>query len=77
LRFRHYRSSAPKHIEIVAANDLTPGDEMAYPSGTIPFMGSLRSRISAEGNAVFGDTTIKQFAEKDPTKLPRKEHGVD
>ena len=78
LALRHYLLERPKHFEIVAANDLTPGDEMAYLIRYDSVHWRAPFPVSAgEGTLSFGDTTIKLFAEKDPAKLPWKELGVD
>jgi len=78
LVLRHFLSNPPENIQIVAANDLTPTDELAY----------LLRYDSVHGRASFpiefgkdylelGSQKIAVFNEKDPVNLPWKELGVD
>ncbi|MBN1915263.1 MAG: type I glyceraldehyde-3-phosphate dehydrogenase [Parachlamydiales bacterium] len=67
-----------ENIDIVAINDLVPPDNLAYllkyDSVHRPYEKEVRS--DADGIIVDGKKT-KMFAEKDPTKLPWKDLGVD
>lgn len=78
LVLRQYLHTPPENIEIVAANDLTPPDELAY----------LMRYDSVQGRATFpieygsdflklGQKRITIVNEKDPTNLPWKTLGVD
>ena len=78
LVLRHYLSDPPENVEIVAANDLTPTDELAY----------LLRYDSVHGNALFpiesgsgylelGSQKLAVLNEKDPGNLPWKRLDVD
>ncbi len=78
LVLRHYLSNPPENLQIVAANDLTPTDELAY----------LLRYDSVHGRASFpiecgqdylelGSQKVAVFNEKDPVNLPWKALGVD
>ena len=67
------------NFEIVAINDLTDAEQLAY---LLKYDTNHRNyridEISFEGNnIVVGNRKIKVFAEMDPTKLPWGELGVD
>jgi glyceraldehyde-3-phosphate dehydrogenase type I len=75
---RNYLLNPPANVEIVAANDLTPIDELVY----------LIQYDSVHGRAVFpvkagsdyiqiGPHKLAILTEKDPEKLPWNVHGVD
>jgi glyceraldehyde-3-phosphate dehydrogenase type I len=75
---RNYLLNPPANVEIVAANDLTPIDELAY----------LIRYDSVHGKATFpieigsdylalGSHKLIISSEKDPEKLPWSVHGVD
>jgi glyceraldehyde-3-phosphate dehydrogenase type I len=78
LVLRHYLANPSKDIEIIAANDLTPINDLAYlirfdsVHGTVPYDVSFGSDYIQ-----LGSKKIKIFNEKDPTKLPWKKLGVD
>lgn len=65
-------------FEIVAVNDLTPPESLAYlfkyDSVFRRFPGEVKIE---EGNLVINGRTIRALAEPDPSKLPWKELGVD
>ncbi len=78
LVLRHYISNPPKNIKIVAANDLTPIDELVY----------LIKYDSAHGGSSFpiesgldyiklGSDKIAVSNEKSPSNLPWGKLGVD
>ncbi len=78
LVLRHYVSESPSDVEIVAANDLVPPEDLAY----------LIRRDSAHGRAPFdvepqangltlGDRLVTTTAVKDPSELPWRELGVE
>jgi len=78
LALRHYLLERPRHFEIVAANDLTPADEMAYLIRYDSVHGRAPFPVAAgDGVLSFGDASVKLSAEKDPSKLPWKSLGVD
>jgi glyceraldehyde 3-phosphate dehydrogenase (phosphorylating) len=66
------------HIDIVAINDLVPPDNLAYllKYDTV----HRRSKLgitSDESSLSINGKKVRVFSEKDPTKLPWKELGVD
>ncbi len=65
-------------LNLVAVNDLIPGDNLAYLLNRDTVYGGYRERVT------YGDDTlrvenheIRLFNEKDPAKLPWKDLGVD
>ncbi len=74
LKLAHER----KEIEVVAMNDLTSVDNIAYllkydsVYGVTPFDISVNN-----GNLIIDGREIKYVSEKDPTKLPWKELNID
>jgi glyceraldehyde-3-phosphate dehydrogenase type I len=78
LVLRHYMTNPSKDVEIIAANDLTPIDDLAY---LIRF-DSVHGKVPY--NVIFGSDSIQLDAKKimilhetDPAKLPWKKLGVD
>jgi glyceraldehyde-3-phosphate dehydrogenase type I len=75
---RHYMEIRPKDVELVAANDLVPPDDLAYLLKYDSVHGRAPFPISANGDAInMGDVNLKIYAEKDPAQLPWKKLGVD
>jgi glyceraldehyde-3-phosphate dehydrogenase type I len=75
---RHYMEMRPKDIELVAANDLVPPDDLAYLLKYDSVHGRAPFQISANGDAIsMGDVSLKVYAERDPAQLPWKKLGVD
>ncbi len=67
-----------KGIEIVAINDLTDAENLAYLLKYDSVHGIFEKEVKAkEGNLEIDGKTIKVFSEKDPANLPWKELGVD
>ncbi len=66
-------------FEIVALNDLTGAEDLAYLLKYDSAQGGYkRDSVGVNGNALVVDgKEIKVFAEKDPANLPWKELGVD
>ena len=65
-------------IELVAINDLTDAKTLAHLLEFDSVHRTFDRKVSAqEGALLIGDKKVKQFAEKDPAKLPWKELGVD
>jgi len=78
LVLRHYLSDAPKNLQIVAANDLTPTDELAYLLRYDSVHGRASFPIeSGRDYLTMGSQKLAVFNEKDPEKLPWKALGVD
>jgi len=78
LVLRHYMANPSNDVDIVAANDLTPIDDLAYlirfdsVHGKVPYdigFGSDYIQLSSK--------KIKILNERDPTKIPWKKLGVD
>lgn len=78
LILRHYIKQNPADLEIVAANDLVPADDLAYlirydsAHGRAPF----EVQPTAKGLRL-GDREIQLTAGKNPDELPWKKLGVD
>ena len=73
-----YESNRTSEIQIVAINDLGDAETNAHLTQYDTAHGKFPGTVSAEGNflVVNGDK-IKVCAERDPTKLPWGELGVD
>ncbi len=78
LVLRCYVERKPKDVEIVALNDLTPPSEMAYLIKYDSVHGRAKFPVEAgEDSLVIDGVKIPLYKEKDPSKLPWKELGVD
>lgn len=78
LILRHYITGADVPFRIVAANDLTPLDELAYLFRFDSAHGHFPGNVSVSGDDItLGDENIRMFHEREPEKLPWKELGVD
>jgi glyceraldehyde 3-phosphate dehydrogenase len=76
--FRAIYESGRKDIEIVAANDLGPVETNAHLLRFDSVHGRFPGEVTVKGDALsVGNGTIKITAERDPSKLPWKELGVD
>ncbi len=72
-----YRIAFDQGIEIVAVNDLVPSDNLAYLLQYDSTHRRFHHKVTgAEGSFSVGGKTTKCFAEKDPSKLPWKDLGV-
>ena len=68
----------PENIEIVAANDLAPTDELAYLLRYDSVQGRASFPVGHSDNALtLGDKSVAIFNEQDPANLPWTELGVD
>ena len=68
----------PKDVEIVAINDLTDNPTLAHLFKYDTAHGIFRGDVSADANSItIKGKKIHAYAEKDPSKLPWKELGVD
>jgi glyceraldehyde-3-phosphate dehydrogenase type I len=75
---RHYMDMRPKDVELVAANDLVPPDDLAYLLKYDSVHGRAPFSVSPSGDGInMGDVSLKIYAEKDPAQLPWKKLGVD
>ena len=74
-----YRIAArSEDVEIVAVNDLVPSDNLAYLLAHDSTHGRFEQPVEATSDGFrAGDRTTRCFAEKDPSKLPWKDLGVD
>ena len=67
-----------KDVEIVAINDLVPADDLAYLLKYDSTHGRFQGEITATENSfTVNGKTVKCLSEKDPSKLPWKEMGID
>lgn len=65
-------------LELVAANDLIPIDNLAYLVRYDTVYGRCDKTVEVQGNnLVIEGKTIPVFSERDPTKLPWKDLGVE
>jgi glyceraldehyde 3-phosphate dehydrogenase len=70
--------SGRKDIEVVAANDLGPVETNAHLLRFDSVHGRFPGEVTVKGDSLsLGNGTIKITAERDPSKLPWKEMGVD
>lgn len=78
LTLHHYVTIGSKDIEIVAANDLTPNDELAYLLRYDSVHGRALYPIDYGSDYIsYRSKKIKILNEKDPANLPWKAFGVD
>ena len=78
LVLRQYMSNPSNKINIVAANDLTPIDDLAYLLRFDSVHGKVPYDISFGSDFIqLGSKKLKILNEKDPLKLPWKKLGVD
>lgn len=78
LVLRAALESGRDDIEFVAANDLAPAEQNAYLLQYDSVHGKLPMDVKLDGDTIIvGGHHIKCIAEKDPTKLPWAELGVD
>jgi glyceraldehyde 3-phosphate dehydrogenase (phosphorylating) len=75
---RHYFSDPPGNVQIVAANDLTPLDELSYLMRYDSVHGRATFPIKTGSDYMeFGLQKISIVSEKDPTALPWEKLGID
>lgn len=73
-----YRIAFGSDVEIVAVNDLVPADNLAYLLKYDTMHGRFGRNVVATENAFTVDgKETRTFAEKDPSKLPWKDLGVE
>jgi len=78
LVLRAALESGRDDIEFVAVNDLAPAEQNAYLLQYDSVHGKLPMDVKLEGDTIIvGKQRIKCLAEKDPTKLPWGEMGID
>ena len=70
--------SKRKDIEVVAVNDLGPVETNAHLLRFDSVHGRFPGEVTVKGDTLsLGNGTIKVTAERDPSKLPWKDMGVD
>src|SRR4029078_8489222 len=75
---RAIAESGRKDIEVVALNDLGPVETNAHLLRYDSVHGRFPGGAKGEGDWIsLGNSKIKVCAERDPTKLPWKDMGVD
>ena len=73
-----YDSNKKKEIEIVAINDLGDAETNAHLTKYDSAYGTLKESVSVnEDFLLVGSDRIKVFSQKDPSKIPWKDLGVD
>jgi len=78
MLLRHYMDVRPKEVELVAANDLVPTDDLAYLIRYDSVHGKANFPVQATEHIIsMGDVKLQIYAEKDPEQLPWKQLGVD
>jgi glyceraldehyde-3-phosphate dehydrogenase type I len=78
LVLRHYMTNPSKDVEIIAANDLTPIDDLAYLIRFDSVHGKVPYNVSVGSDSIQLDAKkIMILHEMDPAKLPWKKLGVD
>lgn len=78
LVLRAALESGRDDIEFVAVNDLAPAEQNAYLLQYDSVHGKLPMDVKLEGDFILvGNQKIKCISEKDPTKLPWAELGID
>lgn len=78
LVLRAALESGRDDIEFVAVNDLAPAEQNAYLLQHDSVHGNLPMDVKLDGDTIIvGKQKIKCVSEKDPTKLPWRELGVD
>jgi glyceraldehyde-3-phosphate dehydrogenase type I len=78
LVLRHYLSNSPDNVEIVAANDLTPIDDLAYLLRYDSVHGNASLPIEAGSDYLqLGPKKVNILNEKGPENLPWESLGVD
>jgi glyceraldehyde 3-phosphate dehydrogenase len=65
-------------LELVAANDLIPLDNLAYLLNYDTVYGRYEKKVTAHEDALdFDGETLRMFSEKDPERLPWDDLGVE
>jgi glyceraldehyde-3-phosphate dehydrogenase type I len=75
---RHYMDAHSREVELVAANDLVPTDNLAYLIKYDSVHGKTAFPVEASEHSLkMGGIAFDVYAEKEPAKLPWKKLGVD
>jgi len=76
--FRAIAENGRKDIEVVAINDLAPVETNAHLLRFDSVHGRFPGTVTVKGDTIsLGNGEIKVIAERDPTKLPWKDLGID
>lgn len=76
--FKHILEKYPNDLEVVAINDLTDAQTLAYLLKYDSVFGKYDQTVEATENAfVVNGKTIHILAEKDPSNIPWRDYGVD
>jgi glyceraldehyde 3-phosphate dehydrogenase len=76
LAFRLMEAS--EGFEVVAINDLTDAEQLAYLLKYDSAQGRYQGEVSYEGDEIIVDgRRVKVYAQMDPENLPWKELGID
>lgn len=74
----NYLTDTPENIEIVAVNDPNPTEELAYLMKYDSVHGQAPFPVEAGRDRLrFGPNEVRVLHERDPTRLPWKDLGVD
>src|SRR5215470_2673944 len=75
---RAIAESGRRDIEVVAINDLGPVETNAHLLRFDSVHGRFPGTVTVDGDTIsLGNGKIKVTAERDPTKLPWKDFGID
>lgn len=78
LAYRRIKELGETNMEVVAVNDLTSNEDLAYLLKYDTAQGPVPYEVKAEGDSLIIDgKEVKAFAEKDASKLPWGELGID
>jgi glyceraldehyde-3-phosphate dehydrogenase type I len=78
LVLRHYFSISSKNIDIVAVNDITPVDDLAYLLNFDSVHRKPTFQVDSNpGHLEIGGKQIAVFNERDPLQLPWKQNNID
>lgn len=65
-------------IQVVAINDITPPEQLAYLTRFDTVFGKFPGTVTiADGKMVAGRQSVAMIQQRDPAKLPWKEMGID
>jgi glyceraldehyde 3-phosphate dehydrogenase len=70
--------AANPELEVVAINDLSPADNLAYLLNHDTVYGRYANRVTVQdGSLLVADRAYRVYAEPDPARLPWRDLGVD
>jgi len=78
LAYRRIKELGDTDLKVVAVNDLTSNDDLAYLLKYDTAQGVFPYEIKAEGDSIFiDDEEVKAYEEKDASKLPWGDLNID